>query len=62
MTELNDKKTTVFTVYNQRLAGYLMLHGFPLRFLIHQPNRNQFLFDNTDKVQQAISEWKSTKK
>lgn len=56
------EKTKCFTIYNQRLAGYLMMHGFPLRFLVREEGAlNKFLFDNNERVKNAIETWKKSK-
>ena len=56
--DCNISESKCFTIYNQRLAGYLMQHGFPLRFLVKRENeRNKFLFDNTEALQAAIHQW-----
>lgn len=55
---LNEKKC--FTVFNLRLAGYLMQNGFPLRVLVDNHEKGQFdqyLFDNTQELQDAIRKW-----
>ncbi len=54
-----ENKAKCFTIYSQRLAGYLMMNGFPLRFLVKGTERNQFLFDNTDKLRNAITAWQN---
>lgn len=62
---LDDRKC--FTIYNQKLAGYLMMHGFPLRDLVKDRRENAqkfnlFMFDNTQQLQNAISEWHENRK
>lgn len=49
---------SLFTVYSQRLAGYLMQRGFPLIKLVENSgNRNTFIFVNTPALHDAIDEW-----
>lgn len=50
----------MFTIFNQRLAGYLMLNGFKLMSI--EPNRkiahfNTFLFEDSDKLRNAIQQY-----
>lgn len=53
------RETSLITVHSQRLAGYLMLHGFVLiRLLPNQTdNRNRFLFANTPALRDCIDRW-----
>jgi len=48
-----------FTVYSQRLAGYLMQNGYVLRNLIKFPNQkmNQFLFTDTAELRKEIENY-----
>lgn len=49
---------SLFTVYSQRLAGFLMLNGFPLIKLTEgQSGRNNFIFVNTEMLQDCIDKW-----
>lgn len=51
-----------YTVYSQRLAGYLMQHGFPLIKLVEGGNgKNNFLFVNTKILKDYIDKWKIQK-
>ncbi len=48
-------------IFNQRLAGYLMMQGF--RLVTIKPNTksnryNVFEFENSDKLNQTIREYK----
>lgn len=55
--------TNLFTIYNQRLAGYLMMNGFPL-IKISQNRRtgkNDFIFANVPMLQEYIDRWKIEK-
>ena len=44
---------SLYTIYSQRLAGYLMFNGFPLLRLAEneKTNRNNFIFANTELLQ-----------
>lgn len=49
--------TRTFTIYSQRLAGYLMLHGFVLEDIgINNQNSSKrvFFFKDSDELQKAI--------
>ena len=56
---MRNRETNFITIYSQRLAGYLMLHGFVLIRLL--PNgtdsRNRFLFANTPALRDCIDKW-----
>lgn len=54
-----DRETSLITIYSQRLAGYLMLHGFVLLRLLpnETDNRNRFLFANTPALRDCIDRW-----
>lgn len=58
-----DRETSLMTIYSQRLAGYLMLHGFVLIRLL--PNEtdigNRFLFANTLALRDCIDKWQIQK-
>lgn len=65
---MNGKKSNI-TIYNQRLAGYLMLNGFPLVGMeknkydqSEQHKKNVFFFVDSDELQERMKEWKSHKK
>ena len=56
---------SMFTVFNQRLAGFLMLKGFKLISI--EPNRNIqnfniFSFEKSDKLEKAIHQYEEIKK
>lgn len=54
----NNKKRTAYVIYNQRLAGFLMMHGFVLLGLAPRPNgKNLFMFNDTDALHDAIDKW-----
>jgi hypothetical protein len=47
-------------VFNQKVAGYLMLQKFSLKDINKNnsnPNMNVFIFDDTDDLRKAISEY-----
>lgn len=55
----------MFTVFNQRLAGFLMLKGFKL--LSVEPSKNIkdfniFVFRQSDKLNKAIEQYQEIKK
>lgn len=54
---------SLYTIYSQRLAGYLMTNGFPLLRLAEneKTNRNNFIFANTELLQDYIDRWKIEK-
>lgn len=58
-----DRETSLMTIYSQRLAGYLMLHGFVLIRLLpnETDNRNRFLFANTPALRDCIDKWQIQK-
>lgn len=58
-----DRETSLITIYSQRLAGYLMLHGFVLIRLLpnETDNRNRFLFANTLALRDCIDKWQIQK-
>ena len=58
-----DRETSLMTIYSQRLAGYLMLHGFVLIRLLpnETDNRNRFLFANTLALRDCIEKWQIQK-
>lgn len=54
---------SLFTVYSQRLAGYLMMNGFPLIMLSknNKTGKNDFIFANTDELHDFIKKWQIEK-
>lgn len=53
-----EKKTSLFTIYSMRLAGYLMQRGIPLvDITINDAGRNMFLFNNTPALHDAMDRW-----
>lgn len=49
-----------FTVYSQRLAGYLMLMGFVLEDIgtnSRYPDKRVFFFKNSEELQKNISDF-----
>lgn len=51
--------SNIFTVYSQRLAGYLMMNGFPLLQIEknQKTGKNDFLFPNNENLQNCINKW-----
>lgn len=53
-----SEQTTLFTIYSQRCAGFLMQRGFPLLDInIGKDGRNIFLFKNTKALRDAMDRW-----
>lgn len=54
---------SLYMVYNQQLAGYLMQKGFPLVHMMENPitKKNCFIFANTDTLHEYMEIWKSKK-
>ena len=50
---------SLFTVYSQRLAGYLMMNGFPLLKITEndKTKKNDFIFPNTPILHDYIDRW-----
>lgn len=64
---MTDKKSNI-TIYNQRLAGYLMYSGFPLIGMAQNKydnstyhKKNVFFFVNSEELQNKIRDWKLMK-
>ncbi len=53
LAEKGNKMKSLFTIYNQRLAGYLMMNGFPLLRLTEnkRTGKNDFIFANVPMLQ-----------
>jgi hypothetical protein len=52
---------TEYVVYNQRLAGFLMMNGFPLKHMSESntgSNKNVFFFNKSDELFKKIKEFK----
>jgi hypothetical protein len=56
---MNERPT--FTIYNQRLAGYLMQRGFVLMGMKKSftSHRNVFFFRKTDKLLETMKTYQS---
>lgn len=54
---------TFFTIYSQRLAGYLLLNGFTLIKLTEdkKTGRNNFVFVNSPLIGEYIDRWSTYK-
>ena len=52
-----------FTVYSQRLAGYLMMNGFPLVRIVQdsKTGKDDYLFINSDLLHKYITRWQTEK-
>ena len=53
-------KTNFYTIFSQRLAGYLMMNGLPLIKLVPDNSRgskNSFLFVNSAKLHDLMDKW-----
>lgn len=52
-----------YIIFNQRLAGFLMLNGFVLKRMDRtrhtDSNRNIFIFNDTEQLHQTIQLFKS---
>lgn len=54
---------SLYTIYSQRLAGYLMMNGLPLIKLREdtKTGKNNFIFANTETLQDYINRWQIEK-
>lgn len=54
---------TFFTIYSQRLAGYLLLNGFTLIKITEdkKTGRNNFVFVNSPLLNDYIDRWSKYK-
>ncbi|MBQ5565159.1 MAG: hypothetical protein IIT39_17430 [Clostridia bacterium] len=55
-----DTKTNFYTIYSQKLAGFLMLNGLPLIRLVpdfKRGNKNSFIFANNEKLHSLMDRW-----
>lgn len=52
-------RSSYFTVYNMRLAGYLMMNGFPIIRIVQdsRSSKDDYLFANTNELQEYIGKW-----
>lgn len=61
---MNNEQRNYYIIYNQRLAGYLMLNGFVLvAVLPHKniPGRNVYRFCESPALHDAIDKWQIVK-
>ena len=61
---MKGDEAMAYTIFNMRLAGYLMQHGetlIDMRPNELRPCRNVFYFRYTDTIDNAIRDWKRTK-
>ena len=57
-------KTNFYTIFSQRLAGYLMMNGLPLVKLVPdniEGSKNSFLFVNSAKLHELMDKWQIEK-
>lgn len=50
-------------IFSLRLAGYLMMNGFPIKRIHHNlkvKNKDVYLFEDTPELLQAMLEYKET--
>ena len=49
----------LFTIYNQKLAGYLMINGFPLIKIVQdrRTGRDDYLFPDTELLRDFVDKW-----
>ncbi|MGN0180186.1 MAG: DUF5659 domain-containing protein [Monoglobaceae bacterium] len=54
---------SLYTIYSQRLAGFLMMNGFPLIELVKNQNtrKNSFIFSNVPMLKDYIDKWQMEK-
>lgn len=65
MTEVIGSKYNFQPIFNMRLAGHLMLHGFVLmdtRDNEKCPGKKVFYFKNTEQIQKEMNNYLSQKK
>ena len=51
-------------IYNLKLAGYLMMHGFPIKRVeknLDRPWRDVYLFEPSEEIEEAIEFYKFKK-
>ena len=51
-------------IYNLKLAGYLMMHGFPVRRVernLDRPKWDVYLFDQSEEIEEIIEFYKYKK-
>lgn len=64
-TYISNIDSNIFFIKSQKLAGYLMMRGFVLKGLKPDINknikRNTFIFNNTQELIYAISDYKQLK-
>ena len=63
-TTMKSEKTKYFTIFSQRLAGYLMLSGFRLAEMRKDEKgtmKNIFFFVDSEDLQNEIRKFKNNK-
>ncbi len=61
---MKDKTIEYKAIYNLRLAGFLMMNGLPIKRVevsLGRPWRDVYLFEDSEKIEALISEYKSKK-
>lgn len=51
-------------IFSLRLAGYLMLNGFPIKRIHHNlkiKNKDVYLFEDTPELEEAVLKYKELK-
>ena len=51
-------------IYNLKLAGYLMMHGYPIRRVeknLDRPKWDVYLFDQSEEIEETIEFYKFKK-
>lgn len=51
--------TSMYTVFSRRLAGYLMMQGFPILRIVQnsKTGKDNYLFANTEMLHDHIDRW-----
>ena len=55
--------SSLFTIYSRRLAGYLMMNGFPIVRIMQnsKTGSDNYLFPNTEALHYYINKWQTEK-
>ena len=52
-------------IFSLKLAGFLMMNGFPIRRIHHDlktKNKNVYMFDNDEKIEELMIEYSELKR
>ena len=52
-------------IFSLKLAGFLMMNGFPIRRIHHDlktKNKNVYMFDNDEKIEELMIEYSKLKR